>query len=167
MLTEKFSMKEKVLSWVAVLFGGVFVYIRLGLLAVAFHVLIGGLLHQDVAKWPPIALCVAYCVSIIGLALHSAVKQGGPAALARMQADTVRSSAIFWISAACVLMFFLASMVAGERAALVVGDSWLVLASVLLLYALLRLWSPACPRVAVLEGILGERRLIHDRRAAK
>jgi len=134
-----------------------FVYIRLGIVAIALNVVLGEIHHLPTLQIASVALCIGYLAMLLVNTLRSAISVGGVVLVDRVHGLSMRTSGLFWLSFGYFIAWALVAMVLGASVALVVAVIWAVTMIGLLSYLLAREMSASVPPVALLETLLGLR----------
>ena len=134
-----------------------FVYIRLGIVAIALNVVLGEIHHLPTLQIASVALYIGYLAMLLVKTLRSAISVGGVVLIDRLHGLSMRTSGLFWLSVGYFMAWALAAMVLGAPVALVVAVIWAVSMIGLLSYLLAREMSASVPPVALLETLLGLR----------
>lgn len=116
------------------LLGMAFVFIRLGIVAVALHVVLGAIHPLPVLQMASVAVCVAV--------------------IDRLQGLSQRTVGVFWLSVLGFVAWALAAMLWGDSAAAVMAAIWASTVTALLSYWLVRDVWPAVPPMAIMEACL-------------
>ena len=134
------------------LLGMAFVFIRLGIVAVALHVVLGAIHPLPVLQMASLAVCVASMLLILVRVVQSVVS--GVAVIDRLQGLSQRTVGVFWLSVLGFVAWALAAMLWGDSAAAVMAAIWASTVTALLSYWLVRDVWPAVPPMAIMEAYL-------------
>lgn len=118
------------------LLGMAFVFIRLGLVAIALNVVLGTIHPLPVLQRASVAVCVASMVLILVRVAQSVVSGGG--VIDRLHGLSQRTVGVFWLSVLGFVAWVLAAMLWGDSAAPVMAAIWASAVTVLLSYWLVR-----------------------------
>lgn len=118
------------------LFGVTFVFIRLGMVAIALNIVLGTIHSMPVLQMASVALCIVTLALVAVRVVHGVFS--GADVIDRLHGLSMRTRGVFWLSVACFLAWALAAMVRGDAAALAVAVIWATTVIVLLSYFLVR-----------------------------
>ena len=118
------------------LLGVTFVFIRLGMVAIALNIVLGKIHSIPVLQMASVALCIASLALLTVRVVHGVIT--GADVIDRLHGLSMRTRGVFWLSVACFLAWALAAMVLGDAAALAVAVIWATTVIVLLSYFLVR-----------------------------
>lgn len=133
-MLKKILMKSGTLA--VALLGMTFVFIRLGMVAIALYIVLGTIHPIPVLQMASVALCIATLVLLAVRVVHGVIS--GADVIDRLHGLSMRTRGVFWLSVACFLIWTLAAMVLGDSAALAVAMIWATSVIVLLSYFLVR-----------------------------
>ena len=143
-------------SLLAVAFLGMaFVFIRLGMVAVALNIVLGVIHPLPVLQLASVAVCVASMVLILVRVVQPVVSGGD--VIDRLHGLSQRTVGVFWLSVLGFVAWALGVMLWGDSAAPVMAAIWASTVTALLGYWLVRDVWPAVPPLAVLEILLSLR----------
>lgn len=132
--------------------GMAFVLIRLGMVAVALHVVLGVIHPLPVLQMASVAVCVASMVWIVVRVVQSVVSGGD--VIDRLHGLSQRTVGVIWLSVLGFVAWALAAMLWGDSAAPVTAAIWASTVTALLSYWLVRDVWPAVPPMAIMEACL-------------
>lgn len=137
------------------LHGMAFVFIRLGMVAIALNIVLGTIHPLPVLQMASVAVGVASMVWILVRVVQSVVSGGD--VIDRLHGLSQRTVGVFWLSLLGFVVWALAAMVWGSSVAPGMAAIWAGTVTVLLSYWLVREVWAVVPPVAVLESLLGLR----------
>jgi hypothetical protein len=133
-MVKKMLMKSGALA--VGLLGLMFVFIRLGMVAIALNIVLGTVHSMPLLQMASVTLCIATLALVVTRIVHGLIT--GADVIDRLHGLSLRTRGVFWLSVACSLAWALATMVLGDVAALAVAVVWATTVIAWLSYFLVR-----------------------------